>query len=65
VSGIADAVVADPAGNIEVIVDWKSVVVVDANKLNAYRGQLEAYRKTTGAARASTSEINPASSAWV
>jgi ATP-dependent exoDNAse (exonuclease V) beta subunit len=52
VSGIADAVAADPAGNIEIIVDWKSDVVMNAGKLNAYRGQLDAYRKNTGAARA-------------
>ena len=51
-SGIADATVADPAGNIEVIVDWKSDVVVDTNKFNTYRGQLDAYRKSTGAERA-------------
>jgi hypothetical protein len=52
VSGIADAVAANSAGKIEVIVDWKSDVVMNADKLNAYRGQLEAYRKTTGAAHA-------------
>ena len=52
VSGIADAVAANSAGKIEVIVDWKSDVVMNADKLNAYRGQLDSYRKTTGAARA-------------
>jgi exodeoxyribonuclease-5 len=52
VSGIADAVAVNSAGKIEVIVDWKSDVVVNEDKLNAYRGQLDACRKTTGAARA-------------
>jgi hypothetical protein len=52
VSGIADAVAVNSAGKIEVIVDWKSDVVMNADKLNAYRGQLNAYRETTGAARA-------------
>ena len=52
VSGIADAVAANSAGKIEVIVDWKSDVVMNVDKLNAYRGQLDSYRKTTGAARA-------------
>jgi hypothetical protein len=51
VSRIADAVAANSAGKIEVIVDWKSDVLMNANKLNAYRGQLDAYRKTAGAAR--------------
>ncbi len=52
VSGIADAVVVNSAGQIEVIVDWKSDVVMNVDKLHAYRGQLDSYRKTTGAARA-------------
>jgi exodeoxyribonuclease-5 len=52
VSGIADAVAANSAGKIEVIVDWKSDVVMNVDKLNAYRGQLDSYRKTTGAVRA-------------
>jgi ATP-dependent helicase/nuclease subunit A len=52
VSGIADAVAANSAGKIEVIVDWKSDVVMNADKLNAYRGQLDAYRRNTGAERA-------------
>lgn len=52
VSGIADAVAADGHGKIEVVVDWKSDVVMPTEKLNAYRGQLETYRKHTAAARA-------------
>lgn len=51
VSRIADAVAANSAGKIEVIVEWKSDVLMNANKLNAYHGQLDAYRKTAGAAR--------------
>ena len=52
ISGIADAVAADASGRIEVVVDWKSDVVMNGDKLDAYRGQLDAYRKNTGAARA-------------
>ena len=52
VSGIADAVAANSAGKIEVIVDWKSDVAIKVDKLNAYRRQLDSYRKTTGAVRA-------------
>lgn len=52
VSGIADAIAIDGDGQIEVVVDWKSDVVVDATRQNAYQGQLETYRKHTAAARA-------------
>jgi hypothetical protein len=48
VSGIADAVVYDADGRIEVIVDWKSDVEIDTERLNSYRGQLDAYRRQTG-----------------
>jgi len=49
VSGIADAVAYDANGRIEVIVDWKSDVDIDAKRLNSYRGQLAAYQLHTGA----------------
>jgi ATP-dependent exoDNAse (exonuclease V) beta subunit len=49
VSGIADAVAYDAEGRIEIIVDWKSDVEIDAERLNSYRGQLDAYRRQTGA----------------
>jgi len=51
VSGIADAVAYDAEGHIEVIVDWKSDVDIDAKRLNSYRGQLAAYQRHTGASR--------------
>jgi RecB family exonuclease len=51
VSGIADAVAYDANGRIEVIVDWKSDVDIDAKRLNSYRGQLAAYQRHTGASR--------------
>ena len=51
ISGIADAVAADATGRIEVIIDWKSDVLMNGDKLNAYSGQLDAYRKNTGAGR--------------
>jgi hypothetical protein len=51
VSGIADAVAYDANGRIEVIVDWKSDVDIDADRLNSYRGQLAAYQQHTGASR--------------
>ena len=49
VSGIADAVAYDAKGRIEVIVDWKSDVDINTERLNSYRGQLDAYRRHTGA----------------
>ena len=52
VSGIADAVAYDAEGRIEVIVDWKSDVDIDTERLNSYRGQLDAYRRQTGAPHA-------------
>ena len=52
VSGIADAVARDVNDKIEVIVDWKSDVEMNADKLAAYRTQLSDYRKQTGAERA-------------
>jgi ATP-dependent exoDNAse (exonuclease V) beta subunit len=51
-SGTADAVALSTDSTIDVVIDWKSDVELDAGKLNAYRGQLEAYRKATGAPRA-------------
>ena len=52
VSGIADAVACDVNNKIEVIVDWKSDVEMNATKLAAYRAQLGDYCKQTGASRA-------------
>jgi ATP-dependent exoDNAse (exonuclease V) beta subunit len=52
VSGIADAVARDMNDKIEVIIDWKSDVEMNAGKLAAYRTQLGDYRKQTGAERA-------------
>jgi exodeoxyribonuclease-5 len=52
VSGIADAVAYDAEGRIETIVDWKSDVEIDAERLNSYRGQLNAYVRQTGARNA-------------
>ena len=39
----------DAEGCIEVILDWKSDVDIDAKRLNSYRGQLAAYQQHTGA----------------
>jgi ATP-dependent exoDNAse (exonuclease V) beta subunit len=52
ISGIADAVVANDNGQAEVVIDWKSDVMMPMEKFNIYRSQLETYRKQTGAARA-------------
>ena len=49
VSGIADAVAYDREGGIDTIVDWKSDVEIDAERLRAYRRQLDAYQRQTGA----------------
>ena len=52
VSGIADAVAYGAEGRIEFIIDWKSDVDIDTERLNSYRGQLDAYRRHTGAQHA-------------
>ena len=39
----------DAEGRIELIVDWKSDVDIDIERLKSYRGQLDAYRRHTGA----------------
>jgi hypothetical protein len=52
VSGIADAIARDVSNRMEAIIDWKSDVEMDADKLAAYRAQLGHYRKQTGAERA-------------
>ena len=39
-------------GRIEFIIDWKSDVDIDTERLNSYRGQLDAYRRHTGARHA-------------
>lgn len=49
VSGIADAVAIDENGFIEAVLDWKSDVVIKPERLNAYKNQLESYRKNTTA----------------
>lgn len=51
-SGIADAVAYDAEGRIKTIVDWKSDVEIDAERLNSYRGQFNAYVRQTGARNA-------------
>ena len=47
--GITGTVAYDAEGCIEVILDWKSDVDIDAKRLNSYRGQLAAYQQHTGA----------------
>jgi exodeoxyribonuclease-5 len=46
--GIAVAVAYDANGRIEVIVDWKSGVDIDAERLNTYHRELGAYRRPNG-----------------
>ena len=48
-SGIADSAAYDAEGHIEVVVDRKSGVEIDVERLNSYRGQLGAYQRRTGA----------------
>ncbi len=48
VSGIADAIAYDAGGRIEFIIDWKSDVDIDTERLNSYRRQLDTYRQHTG-----------------
>ena len=52
VSGVADAIAYDAEGRIETIVDWKSDVEFDAERLNSYCRQLDAYRRQTRARKA-------------
>ena len=52
VSGIADAIAYDDGGRIKTVVDWKSDVALDAERLNSYYGQLDVYRRQTGARNA-------------
>ena len=48
-SGIADAIALGTDASINVVIDWKSDVDLDAARLDHYRGQLATYRKATGA----------------
>ena len=47
-SGIADSAAYDFKDRIEVIIDRKSGVDIDVERLNSYRGQLGAYRRRAG-----------------
>jgi hypothetical protein len=48
-SGVADSAAYDSKDRIEVIIDRKSGVDIDVERLNSYRGQLGAYRRRAGA----------------
>ncbi|MEH2539161.1 UvrD-helicase domain-containing protein [Bradyrhizobium sp. AZCC 1699] len=61
VSGIADAVARDAAGNIRAVVDWKSDVSLSATTRAAYHAQLNAYLKYTGADRSLLVAMTPGS----
>lgn len=49
--GVADAVALTREGHPAVVVDWKSDVTPDAETLEHYRAQVQAYVATTGAER--------------
>ena len=51
VSGITDAVAIGDSGQIEVVIDWKSDAAMNMARNNIYQGQLEKYRRHTGAMR--------------
>lgn len=51
VSGVSDAVVLDPDGGIEVVIDWKSDVAPDSATRQRYRNQVRDYLEASGAAR--------------
>ena len=51
VAGVADAMTIGPDGRPLVIVDWKSDVSPDAQRLDHYRDQVRAYLDMTGAER--------------
>ena len=48
-AGIADAVVTDADGRVEVLIDWKSDVDPKPNQIENYRGQVRDYLAATGA----------------
>jgi hypothetical protein len=52
ISETADAVALNTDTTIDVVIDRKSNIELDAGKLNAYLDQLEAYRNATDASRA-------------
>jgi exodeoxyribonuclease-5 len=49
ISGIADAVLLDEAGEIELVIDWKSDVEPDAKTRTSYRQQVSDYLLVSGA----------------
>lgn len=51
IAGIADAMTIGPDGRPRVVVDWKSDVSPDAQRLDHYRDQVRAYLDMTGAER--------------
>ena len=51
-SGIADALAYDEEGRIEIIVDWKSDVEIDAARLIPTSAAFDAYRQQSGARNA-------------
>ena len=50
-AGIADAIAADDAGHIEVVIDWKSDVRPGQSETEQYRGQVGDYLAATSARR--------------
>ena len=50
-TGIADAIAFGPDGGPQVVVDWKSDVVLSPETLEHYRSQVRAYLDATGAER--------------
>jgi hypothetical protein len=51
-SGNQSSIAYDAKGRIDIVVDWKSDVEIDADQLTAYHVQLDAYRRETGAEQA-------------
>jgi len=49
VLGIADAVALSPAGNPELVIDWKSDVAPDVAAVAGYAAQVRTYLGATGA----------------
>ena len=49
VGGVADAVAYQPAGAIDLVIDWKTDVNPTAQQVQLYREQLRDYLTATGA----------------
>ena len=65
VAGRADAVALDAAGEVEIVLDWKSDVARVAGARLGHAAQMMAYLKATGAARGAVIYVSRAEIDWI